>query len=117
MQVRVEDQSDSVTLMALGKGGEYLFGKTCKEVFDEGGEMQRDSPPPILMKMMGETRLIEVVYGSRNDYVIKSVHAEDALSNTQSVGLTTPEKFPSKRTLKIQDGQPAGQESAKKQRG
>ena len=119
VQVRVEDESDSVTLMAIGKGGEYLFGKSCKEIMDEDGEIEKGSPPPSLMKVMGETKIIELVYGSRNDYVVKFVHKEDTVTKAQSsqITSTTPEKTTSKRALKIHDDQPEAQESTKKPRG
>ena len=102
LQVRVEDNTDSVTIMAIGKGGEFLFGVTCESLMRDRREQDRTTPPPELMKFMGETRIFELVYGSRSDFVIKAVFNDTTTRKDQSISLVTPEKPPSKRSYKVQ---------------
>ena len=121
LQIRIEDETDSATVLVIGRSGDSLFGVSCEEAFNEVREMAENSAPPALMRLMGQTRLMEIVYGKRNDFVIKSVHQDGNAVAAQPSNVNTPEKPPAKRNYKyignIAAKASISQEATKKPKG
>ena len=99
MQVRVEDQSDSVILMAIGRGGDSLFGIQCERLVKQNQNSNSKDIPAELKRVLNQTKTFEVGYGSRSDFLIKNVYHEPDEASAESSQVSSTEKNPSKRSI------------------
>ena len=103
MQLRVEDSSDSVILMAIGRGGDSLFGIQCEKVVIQNHQKDPNDIPAELKRVLNQTKIFEVGRGNRTDFLIKNVYLESEQASGESSQVSSIEKNPSKRSIEISD--------------
>ena len=99
MQVRVEDESDSVILMAIGRGGESLFGIQCDRLVKQYQNSNSNDIPGELKRVLNQTKTFEVGYGNRSDFLIMNVYHEPEEASAESSQVSSTEKNPPKRSI------------------
>ena len=64
--------SDRTTVMLIGKPGEDLFGISCEELVIQKNHTYQTILPPEILKIKGQTRVLQLKIGFKDDLIIKT---------------------------------------------
>lgn len=96
--------SDRTTVMLIGKPGEDLFGISCEELVIQKNHTDQTILPPEILKIKGQTRVLQLKIGFKNDLIIKTVYPDFQLpakrTYKQSAASTQRELFKSETEKK-----------------